>query len=110
MKRMRISAIIFGVMLTAILFNYIYVCSVRNDMLRQTDMLCRSFEETISPDTLEQAWKNRKGLLSLSVPLAVLDQIDIQLSIMKACALTQDSDAYLRACHHLQELLASLSG
>ena len=107
MKRIRMSAILFCALLVLISFNYIYVRSVRLDMLRKIDQMVES--ECYS-DTLEQTWKNRKPLISFSVPLAVLDQIDIQLSTTKACSIAQDYPAYLRACYHLRELVKSLSG
>ncbi|MBQ7379632.1 MAG: DUF4363 family protein [Clostridia bacterium] len=110
MKRMRTAAIIFCILLLIVFFNYIYVLSVRLEMLQHINQMCENTEEISAPDTLEQTWKNRKGLLSLSVPLAVLDQIDIQLSVAKACTITEDRSGYLRACHHLRELVNSLRG
>lgn len=108
MNRMRLATLIFCIMLLAILFNYIYVCSVRAEMLRRVDAMCEHYDVLQVAEIPEQTWKNRKGLLSLSVPLAVLDQIDIQLSLAKACAITQDQSGYLRACYHLRELINSL--
>lgn len=110
MKRMRTAILIFCVMLVAVSFNYIYVRSVRTDMLQQLDAICDSPRPTSLPDSFTQMWKNRKGLLSLSVPLTVLDQIDIQLSVAAACTRSDDADGYLSACHHLRELVNSLGG
>ncbi len=108
MSRMRLSALILCSLVLIVFFNYIYVCSVRSEMLNEIDSLCERSDALPSPDGAKQTWKNRKGLLSLFVPLAVLDQIDIQLSVTKACAVTGDRDAYLRACYHLRELVESL--
>ncbi len=110
MKRMRTAILIFCVMLVAVSFNYIYVRSVRTDMLDQLDAICEGQHPSSLPDSLAQTWKNRKGLLSLSVPLTVLDQIDIQLSLAKACAESDDNSGYLCACYHLRELVNSLGG
>ena len=108
MNRMRVSALILCSIVLVVFFNYIYVCSVRNQMLQEIDVLCEQSDTLPLPDNAKQTWQNRKGLLSLFVPLAVLDQIDIQLSVTEACAVTGDSDAYLRACYHLRELVESL--
>lgn len=108
MKRMQLAALLFCLILLAVFFNYIYVRSVRSELLQQIDALCESFPASESSEQTMQAWKNRKRLLTLSVPLAVLDQIDIQFSSLQACIITQDQDTYLRTCHHLRELFNSL--
>ncbi len=108
MNRMRLSALILCGLVLLVFFNYIYVCSVRDQMLQEIDLLCERSDTLPSPGDAKQAWQNRKGLLSLFVPLAVLDQIDIQLSVAEACAVTGEVDAYLRACYHLRELVESL--
>ena len=108
MNRMRLATLIFCIMLLAILFNYIYVCSVRAEMLRRVDAMCEHYDVLQVAEIPEQTWKNRKGLLSLSVPLAVLDQIDMQLSLMDTCADTKDTNGYLYAAVRLRELLRSL--
>lgn len=108
MNRMRLAALIFCIMLLVIFFNYMYVYSVRTEMLGRIDLMCEHYDTLQVTEISEQMWKNRKGLLSLSVPLAVLDQVDIQFSLTKACAFTQDQSGYLRACFHLRELISSL--
>lgn len=108
MSRMRLSALILCGLVLIVFFNYIYVCSVRNEMLNKIDFLCEQSDALPLPDAAKQTWQNRKGFLSLFVPLAVLDQIDIQLSVAEASAVTGDRDAYLRACYHLRELVESL--
>lgn len=108
MSRMRLSALILCGLFLIVFFNYIYVCSVRDQMLQEIDLLCEQSDTLPFPDDAKETWQNRKGLLSLFVPLAVLDQIDIQLSVAKACSVTGDRDAYLRACYHLRELVDSL--
>lgn len=108
MKRIRAAALILCGLVLIVFFNYIYVCSVRGQMLDEIDRLCLHYDVFPSPKSAQQTWKNRKSTLSLSVPLTVLDQIDIQLSAIEAAAITHDKDGYLRACHCLRELLLSL--
>lgn len=108
MKRMRLAALILCGLILTVFFNYIYVRSVRTEMLGQIELLATQYDTLPLPDQINQTWKNRKGTLSLFVPLTVLDQIDIQLSALEACAATGDRNAYLRACYHVRELLVSL--
>lgn len=108
MKRLRLSALIFLAMLLAIFFHNVYVLSVRNETLAQISLLAESPEAFASPDTVIQTWKNRKGLLTLSTPLTVLDQIDLQFAEMQASIQTEDAHGYASACRHLQKLLSTL--
>ena len=108
MKRMRLAALVLCGLILTVFFNYIYVSSVRSEMLDQVAHLSAQYSSLPSPNQLVQTWNNRKGTLSLFVPLAVIDQIDMQLSTMEACVITKDCNAYLCACYHLQELLDSL--
>lgn len=108
MKHIRLAVAIFLLLLLTVFFHYIYVCSVRNQMMRQIEEAVRDFSDTPSPDESIKLWKNRKGLLSLAVPLTVLDQIDMQLSLMDTCADTKDANGYLYAAVRLRELLRSL--
>ena len=106
MNHVRIAAIVFCIVLLVVFFNYIYVGSVRSELLPQIDAM-RSISPT-APDTLEQKWKSRKRLLTLSVPLTALNQIDMQFSEIRACAQANDHSAYLRACYHLHDLVSNL--
>lgn len=108
MKRMRLAALLLCGLVLTVFINYIYVHSVQSEMLEEVERLVAQYDTLPLPDPISQAWKNRKGTLSLFVPLAVLDQIDIQLSLLEACAATGDRDAYLRACYHVRELFNSL--
>lgn len=106
MNHTRLAAIVFCLVLLIVFFNYIYVGSVRSEMLPRIDDL-RSMEPT-HPDTLEQTWKSRKRLLALSVPLTALNQIDMQFSEIHACVQANDRSAYLRACYRLHDLVSNL--
>lgn len=110
MNRMRLAALLFCLLLLIVFFNYIYVCSTRTKMLDAINQLCEQSDTLGSPEPALRIWKNRKWLLSLSLPLTVLDQIDMQLTVADACLETGDYDAYLRAIYRLRELVASLSG
>ena len=106
MNHTRLAAIVFCLVLLTVFFNYIYVGSVRSEMLPRIDDL-RSMEPS-HPDTLEQTWKSRKRLLALSVPLTALNQIDMQFSEIHACVQANDRSAYLRACYRLHDLVSNL--
>lgn len=106
MNHVRISAIVFGIVLLVVFFNYIYVSSVRSEMLPQIDEL-RTHALT-PPHALKQKWESRKRLLALSVPLTALNQIDMQFSEIYACVHANDRSAYLRACYHLHDLISNL--
>ena len=106
MNHTRLAAIVFCLVLLTVFFNYIYVGSVRSEMLPRIDDL-RSMEPS-HPDTLEQTWKSRKRLLALSVPLTALNQIDRQFSEIHACVQANDRSAYLRACYRLHDLVSNL--
>ena len=106
MNHTRLAAIVFCLVLLTVFFNYIYVGSVRSEMLPRIDDL-RSMEPS-HPDTLEQTWKSRKRLLALCVPLTALNQIDMQFSEIHACVQADDRSAYLRACYRLHDLVSNL--
>ena len=108
MKHTRLAALIFLLLLVTVFFHYIYVCSVRDQMLLQIERLTQNFSAMPAVDEAAKLWKNRKGLLSLAVPLAVLDQIDMQLSLTQACADANDPAGYLYATVKLRELVKSL--
>ena len=106
MNHVQLAAIVFCIVLLVVFFNYIYVASVRSEMLPRIDDLRN--EESISSDALEQTWKSRKRLLVLSVPLTALNQIDMQFSQIHACIQANDRSAYLRACYQLHDLVSNL--
>ncbi len=108
MKRLRIAALIFGVMLLTVFFHSIYVCSVRNQMMTEVTALTDQIPSEEAFEDILQTWKNRKGWLVLSTPLAVLDQIDLQLAEMQAGIQTKDDSGYVCACRRLLTLLSNL--
>ena len=108
MNRVRLAIVALCIVLLIVFFNYIYVSSVRTEMLEQIDEF-RTLSPAAAPlEQAEKTWKSRKRLLALSVPLTALDKIDIQFSELRACVQTQDRSGYVRACYHLHDLIAVL--
>ncbi len=108
MKRLRVAALIFAVMLLTIFFHNIYVCSVRDQMVAEVIAMTEGAPSREAFDQALQAWKNRKGWIALSTPLAVLDQIDLQFAEMQAGIQTKDDSGYVCACRRLLTLLSTL--
>lgn len=110
MNRIHLAAIVFTLLLLTVFFNYIYVGTVREKMLAQIDDLRAHAATAMQPADAEKEWKSRKRLLAFSIPRTALDQIDMQFTELRSCALSQDHSAYLRACYRLRELVLKLDG
>lgn len=108
MKRLRIAALIFTVMLLTVFFHNIYVRSVRDQMVAEVTAMTQSEPSQQALEQTLQTWKNRRGWLALSTPLTVLDQIDLQFAEMQAGIQTEDDNGYAAACKRLLSLLSTL--
>ena len=95
MKSFIISTVLFLLLLTAIVFNALYVRSVSESILEQAEQIGVSFDEN-AVISLEEYWGKHRSFVGLTVGYRELDHVcETLISLRASCESGNRADAML---------------